>query len=133
MKKYLMGGRSINIFVSFLILSADRLTKLWALKYSPWLYFNKGVSFSLFESSGLLLSLSGFLLLAILYSKFGEVCGFYLMLAGSVGNLIDRLTYGYVIDWLFVGIYINLADIFICTGALICLQNIYKDREERGS
>lgn len=58
-----------------------------------------------------------------------EGLGIALLLSGAIGNLIDRLQYGYVIDFIdwYAGDYhwpaFNLADSFICVGvALIILQ-----------
>jgi signal peptidase II len=44
-----------------------------------------------------------------------------MILGGALGNLFDRVVYGYVIDWILLGgrSVINLADISIATGALI--------------
>ena len=60
--------------------------------------------------------------LAIPIYSFIQGCG--LMLGGAVGNLVDRLLYGYVIDLFeltFVRFYIfNGADVAIVTGAVLC-------------
>lgn len=64
---------------------------------------------------------------------------FVLMVSGAIGNLIDRLTYGYVIDFISVHwfsnyhFYIfNVADIFISWGAgLIILDTILEKRTSK--
>ena len=48
-----------------------------------------------------------------------SMSGVVFLLAGSIGNLIDRLMRGYVVDWIYVGGYINLADIWLCVGSLM--------------
>jgi signal peptidase II len=61
-----------------------------------------------------------------------EGLGIALLLSGAMGNLIDRLYYGYVID--FLDFYIadwhwyafNLADSFICLGALLVMLQLFK-------
>ena len=48
-----------------------------------------------------------------------------MLIGGIFGNLIDRLFYGYVIDFLSFDIFgykfpvFNIADIFICLGVFI--------------
>lgn len=52
------------------------------------------------------------------------------IIGGGVGNLIDRLGYGYVIDFIHIKGYktpvFNVADIFIFIGALSLMLNISK-------
>lgn len=52
-----------------------------------------------------------------------------LILTGGVGNLIDRLINGKISDWIpvgFLGLWINLADLYISTGVILWLtQKFY--------
>lgn len=94
------------------------------------LIHNTGVSFGLF--SGYTLILIGIQLILVLtivfvYKNFQPksfLCwfGFALLLSGSIGNLIDRIRFGYVIDFIsfrwWPAIF-NIADIEIRTGALL--------------
>lgn len=56
------------------------------------------------------------------YARFGGA----LIIGGSIGNLMDRLLYGFVIDFidLFPCPVFNLADIFIAVGTSILLCSI---------
>ena len=63
---------------------------------------------------------------------------FSLILAGAVGNVIDRLVYGYVID--FIDVYVNnwhwpafnVADMAITCGAvLMLLEAFFEQRQEQ--
>ena len=53
--------------------------------------------------------------------------GLSLVLGGALGNLYDRLTHGYVVDFLdfYIGAYhwpaFNIADSAICIGAAIVI------------
>ncbi len=61
-----------------------------------------------------------------------EGLGIALLLSGAIGNLVDRLYYGYVID--FLDFYVstwhwyafNLADSFICVGAFLVMLQLWK-------
>ncbi|MBU1032454.1 MAG: signal peptidase II [Patescibacteria group bacterium] len=70
---------------------------------------------------------------AIAKSSSGRAVALTLLLAGAFGNLIDRLRYDFVFDWilLFGQSAINLADIFIAIGLLWYLLII--KREQRST
>ena len=94
---------------------------------------NTGAAWSLFDDSQFFVMLiSGIIIFAIIvyiikngpYS-FAEKLAYSLIVGGAIGNFINRLFLGYVID--FIGIIIfgyeypifNLADVFIVFGVLI--------------
>ena len=94
---------------------------------------NTGAAFSMFSDKTDTLSLLTVLfLIAILYllmkkmfeSKFLNVC-LVLIFAGGLGNLIDRIAYGYVIDFiepLFMDFAVfNFADCCITVGAFMLI------------
>ncbi len=62
-------------------------------------------------------------------------CAFSLILGGALGNLYDRLVYGYVVD--FLDVYyqqwhwpaFNIADSAICVGAFLLIIDILKNKE----
>lgn len=66
-----------------------------------------------------------------------EKIGYALILGGSFGNLLDRIIYGYVIDFLDFNIFgynypiFNLADSFIFVGVILII--IYTWRYENGN
>ncbi len=54
-----------------------------------------------------------------------------LILGGGIGNLLDRVMYGYVVDYLDFGSFpvFNLADICVCLGCgLLCIYVIFIDK-----
>ena len=65
-----------------------------------------------------------------------EAISLSLILGGAVGNLIDRLIYGYVID--FLDVYyqsyhwpaFNIADSAICVGAVLLIWDSFKNNSE---
>ena len=136
-------------WIALVVLASDQLTKFWVVdtlpfpSYGPgqWIpvidgFFhlvhvgNTGAAWSLFTGQSTLLALLAFLTLGAIYYwrrtlglrerwmqiSFGLLCG------GIVGNLIDRLAYGHVVDFLdfHFGSYIyptfNIADSGIVIG-----------------
>lgn len=126
-----------NTALFALLFAADRLTKLWAVRslstessgaahlFSLKLHYNYGISFSLLNDT----PIAAILLSSLCFMALGFVCvkradmrrlvGTALLVAGGVCNLTDRLIYGCVIDWLYIFVYVNLADIYIISGALL--------------
>lgn len=96
---------------------------------------NTGISFGLFEGGNaamivvtLLLIAGGvFILRGMKLSGLAPV-SLGLMLGGAVGNLIDRVLYGHVIDMLdfaFVDFYVfNAADAAVVCGAILCCASL---------
>lgn len=66
-----------------------------------------------------------------------EILSFSLIIGGSIGNLIDRIVRGYVVDFISVKIFnynfpiFNIADSFICIGVFLLLFVSF--RKERKS
>ncbi len=139
---------------SVILIAADQIIKNWVqmnlaggedieliknvlyLKYTE----NTGVAFSMFrDMRWLLVAVTGVMLLAVLgaflsgkVSNKWYISSLSLILAGGVGNLIDRVSLGYVIDYVdFRAIHFaifNLADSCITVGAvLLCLSIFYHD------
>lgn len=129
------------IFTAVLIM-IDRISKIMAAKYLvgkgtvviiPHLlglqYLeNTGMAFSMLSGKTVFLAVVTSLALAVmayfLFIKrigqpFEKFC-FILIFAGGVGNLIDRIFQGYVIDYfefLFMDFAIfNVADVYVCIG-----------------
>ena len=138
-----------GILLFLLIVTIDQATKYIILRnfhvdsinpqkkfFRFALHFNHGLSFSLLKDfpQGVLLLIWFFSLFLLLFYCFKKKqnwinLGGILLLSGSVGNLIDRFKYGYVIDWFFIGIYINFADFCLILGGFICL--LFWDKENR--
>jgi signal peptidase II len=139
---------SLRIFIFCAALILDRVTKfcagLWLLPGfatraatfpSLRLYHNYGVTFSLLRGYPMLcaaLSLAAvasLLFVCVKNKTIRSMHGVVFLFAGALGNLTDRLMYGYVVDWIYVGGYINLADVWIGVGCLmICAQFIRINR-----
>jgi len=80
------------------------------------------------------LVLLGFILRAALRRSPLAQIGFGLVAGGALGNVIDRIVHGYVVDFISVpNFYIfNLADAFITVGlALVALSSLSRSGERR--
>ena len=55
-----------------------------------------------------------------------EVAAFALIVAGGLGNLINRIMYGYVVDFLNIHILpvFNIADISVCLGSALLVYSV---------
>ena len=106
---------------------------------------NDGAAFSLFASRIYLLILIAIIcLFFIIYELKNNLddrvlsIGYSLVLAGLLGNFLDRLIDGYIIDYLSFKIFIlnfpvfNLADILIVVGIIIVIiKEILKERGKK--
>ncbi len=100
---------------------------------------NTGVSFGLLaDNLFLILFLQLIIIFLLVYLKIKllpdnpliNFC-FVLVFAGAIGNIIDRLIYGYVIDFLDFQVWpvFNFADIYIVLGVLGLILFIFKANE----
>ena len=99
---------------------------------------NYGAAFNIFEGNRIFLSsisiLSSIILIYFIFLKERlnpvDRYGLSLILAGSLGNGIDRVIKGYVIDFINLNIYdfpiFNIADIAINIGCIILIFNYFK-------
>lgn len=105
---------------------------------------NEGAAFSLFSGNVLFLIFITLIVLFLIYrtinkeniNKFG-ILAYGLLLGGILGNLYDRIFYGYVIDYLDFRIFnfnfaiFNLADAAIVIGAILLIVFEGSDNDGR--
>jgi signal peptidase II len=161
-----MGLRLRYLLLTTLILLLDQGTKAWALARLRPVYMievipdffrltfatNRGVAFSLFADGpeGTRYLLSAIALLAAVMVTFQQwrmpaghrrvQWSLSLLLAGILGNLIDRIRFGEVIDFLdfhlaerYAWPTFNIADAVICVGAgLLAIELLREERRGRG-
>ncbi len=138
----------IFIIVS-IILSLDQLTKFFITKnlflnqsipiikgiFHITLIHNRGAAFGILKNQVPLFIFTSILAIILIYRSLRKdtrlnlysVC-LGLILAGALGNLIDRLFFGYVIDFLDFRIWpvFNIADSAITIGAILLTWVILK-------
>lgn len=147
----------IFIIVSALVIAADQLTKLLAVIYlKPSCSFplwkdvlhltyveNEGAAFGIFKDQRwifIVLSIVAMIIIAafVIYKRKRIPLMLSVALAfvfgGGIGNLIDRIVSGYVVDFIDFTLInfavFNIADTFVCIGSgLIILYIILSDRK----
>jgi signal peptidase II len=140
------------LFLSLIILILDQITKTWVSTHLSFnqpvnilphfdlrLLHNTGAAWSILADQGgwqrwflsglaIIVSIVIMVWLTRLDSKQRWLaCGLALILGGALGNVMDRIIYGYVVD--FIDIYyqawhwpaFNIADIGISIGAVMLL------------
>lgn len=142
-----------NLLLIFLIfIFFDYVSKLWAIENLFMQYrsieltsflsmtpvWNSGISFGFFQDSGELgrYGFTGFAFVVSVWLIYSSIklpryssLGFILIASGAIGNAIDRILYGKVVD--FIDFHIedlhwpafNLADTIIFIGAILFLYN----------
>ena len=140
----------IYLLTIFLIISIDQLTKYSLVNYLDYFLnrevllfnidyvLNDGAAFNIFSGNKLFLSsisitTSLFLIYFIFFTKniiFLEKLGLCFILGGSIGNGIDRISKGYVIDFInlnFINFPVfNIADICINIGFILLIYQFCK-------
>ncbi len=137
----------LSLLAAFLLVAADQFTKLWAYNglrlngTQPIIqdvlhltyYENTGAAFSILTGkTTLLAAVTGIIIIAAIYcmvtrrieGKLLNSC-VALIIAGGVGNLIDRVFRGYVIDFIDFRLInfpvFNVADICVVIGTVLMM------------
>ncbi len=126
-----MKNNKNYIFILALVLAGvDQLSKYIALEYfNESVSFNSGIAFSIAVPYNILAIGTLILLGLVIYmvkkneQKLNRTTAIAasLLIGGGLGNFIDRINLGYVIDFISIWIYpvFNLADAFITVGVVM--------------
>ena len=142
----------IFIIVS-IVLSLDQLTKFLITRNLSYnqsipvikgifhltLIHNRGAAFGILKNQVPLFIITSIAAIALIYFNLKKIgykkfsiysISLSLILAGALGNLIDRLLLGYVVDFLDLRIWpvFNVADSAITIGAILLGYSIFKER-----
>ena len=151
MKKYNRSlPTSMFFLISLLVLSVDQITKILirtqikegtSIEVIPnILYFthatNTGASFSMLTNYSFLLTIIAVLVIIGIFIFYKKIPFQYrtaaaLILGGTAGNLIDRLQYGTVTDFINVQIWpiFNIADSAITIAAILLIIIVWKEEK----
>jgi len=121
-----------SLILAAALILLDQLTKYMAAIYSFETYSeNTGVAFGLPVPYILLIIINIALVVVILGWAHKDLktknpiaqSAIALIIAGGLGNLIDRITQGYVVDFISIWIWptFNFADIYIVVGILLLI------------
>ena len=139
------------LFLSIFIVLIDQYTK-YLMSYNYKLFINKdfllfkldfvknyGAAFNIFSGSRIFLSLISIIisifLISLIFRKNNlnsfDLYAYSFILGGTIGNGIDRIFKGFVVDFINLNIInfpvFNIADISINIGFIILLYNIFKN------
>jgi len=137
----------LSLLTVFTVIVLDRTTKIFFSDFLSLgesfpiirnflhmtLVHNTGIAFGMFKNQGVVFIIIPVIAVILLvyniyyYRRSGEelsqlyVLAFSLILGGAIGNLADRILYGYVIDFIDFRVWpvFNIADSAITVGAII--------------
>jgi len=135
--------------IASVVCALDRVTKSWAttsleyghsarpLRFLDFRYWeNTGIVFGTFEGAGIYLAPFSILAIGFLIYFYRDIpekdplssWGISLVLGGAVGNLIDRFSLGYVVDFIYLRIWpfpFNIADCGVTVGLFLVLAGSF--------
>jgi signal peptidase II len=143
------GKLRLFLIVAALVVTLDQLSKLWIGANRPQIEFlpgflalvyveNSGAIFGLIANQTELLialGIAGSITILVFIHYFPPaitvgMLSFALILSGAVGNLIDRIRLGYVIDFLSIQLFrwpaFNIADAATVVGIFTLIYYFYK-------
>lgn len=141
---FIIDQISKSIISTYLTLnkSIEVINNFFYLRYIN----NTGASWGILSNSRILLIILSLLAIIILIRYMYSfkktklnLIGFGFLLGGILGNLSDRILYGYVRDFLDFIIFkydfpvFNIADIFIVLGVIILVISIIRGEDKNGS
>jgi len=138
----------LPLVITVVVLVLDQLTKWWVTSHIPLDAFvypipalspvlgltlvkNTGVAFGLFQNGNALFAALNTVVIVVMAVYYRTLppdrriarFALNLLIAGALGNLLDRLRLGYVVDFVAVGSFarFNVADSAVSTGVTLLL------------
>ncbi len=157
-----MSSKIPYLLLALAAIILDQISKFWTLAnfryqerlniipdFFDWtLVFNPGAAFSFLADQGgwqkyffltLALVISGYLWRGIVkndFARWGKI-GAAMIIGGAIGNAIDRVIHGHVVDfllfywqdWYYPAF--NIADSFICVGAVLLILDGFSSKHKK--
>lgn len=150
----------VDVLLALLLIAADQTTKYFAVEHlmnhQPWVIWdgvfelhyleNRGAAFGMLQGQKIFFVLIAVIILAVIvyvlikapyqkmYTKLHITLVF--IASGAIGNLIDRIRYDYVVDFLYFSLInfpiFNVADIYVTLSSIylvILLLFVYKETD----
>lgn len=149
------------LWISALVIVLDQIAKYWAVTKLPfhqavnvvpyfdwYLTYNKGAAFSFLADAGgwqrWFFTATAIIISAVIFFWIKKLeaddrltaISLCLILGGAIGNLIDRIYLGYVVDYvqIWLGNYpwpaFNIADAAISVGAVVLILTSFNDAKK---
>lgn len=134
------------------LLLIDRVTKRLTMMFLPgqdiellpYLHLNyvqnTGAAFGMMQGGNLIFIIVALLIIGYILKNWQELCrygalvkwGLVLILGGALGNLYDRITLGFVVDFIDLRVWpvFNAADSFITVGGILLACSLLKKKPE---
>jgi len=155
-----LGGKDLLFIISIIIIILDQLTKNWAVNSLKGLkpliivpdFFrlvyveNFGAAFGILQNKRWVFIVITFIVIIAIftfllrnYYKMNVLMriGIAMLLGGAIGNFIDRVRHGYVVDFFSFRLFniyeypvFNVADIFIVVGTIAIMSLVLFDKYE---
>lgn len=160
--KKIVNAYWLLFLIAGLIVVADQITKElvrqnlavgqtwapweWIEPYARFIHWhNTGVAFGMFQGMGIVFAVLAAVVsvgLVYYYPRLHQnnwiiKLAMSMMLGGALGNLVDRITLGYVTDFISVGTFavFNVADSSITVGTIVLVLGVYlleqKQKQEK--
>jgi signal peptidase II len=129
------------LYISLIIVFLDQLTKFLTkeINFEIFSFFkllyitNTGAAFGIFKNYSILIIFISIIVIGLLIYYINKIpkedyIGYGLIIGGALGNLIDRIFFGYVRDFISIWIWpiFNIADIAISIGIILIIINEFK-------
>jgi signal peptidase II len=140
----------LDQWTKFLVRQNIPLGGEWLPKGLEWLspfariryWYNSGAAFGFFQNGNLIFTILAIVVICLIVYYFPRIprndwtlrIAMMLQISGAAGNLVDRLQFGHVTDFISLGTFaiFNIADSCITVGSIILVLGVWlKERSEK--